>query len=630
MIENSPWLHQTTLHRGFLAFAMLCCISFAASAGTTAKTLYFLPPDDVEWFSGAPVMIINSVDTVKMTADPNRCGWFQASFINTEPPASAVFALDGDPANFQVGTAGSGSEPMVGFDIQKAFADFAAGGNTLFLVGDAGATGFSAMDPNESRTCSWDLATIIYDTDPALHGAFSCPQDDGGSSCSAAPTYLVGGKIPCIGVTKGIVNANLNPMTRKPVYNIASGCFENTDKFNQLFTETPNVNSKYCSDISFSRTSDGQWEFESDHTVTQSYAPVDDVVGTGSTKRKGYGRIALGTGQISAATYKAEGWGSINPATGVPYFDTYVAASGEFSSGTNPDLYNNAGWGECAAGVYPTVANPCRIAAMHNQKFCMESHADFVYRAGQTFSFRASDDLWVYINDKLVVDLGGNHLPAPGVVNLDDLGIIAGNSYGLDVFACNRRSDMSSLRIKSNMYMEQAKSLYMEKVGSTYFVKKSVCGGSSCDVIFSGGGCTVIDGESLNLSYALLNVKGDTIDGDPSTPTQESTLAYGVLYGGITVTKGSIALDTNAFVGLAPGRYQIVIRDATDPAAKTVIKFVVSDPDATALNASRQSNGKESFRNAVSMCKGLSRIEFINPKNKSETQCRSASGRLVP
>ena len=50
-------------------------------------------------------------------------------------------------------------------------------------------------------------------------------------------------------------------------------------------------------------------------------------------------------------------------------------------------------------------------------------------KKGQTFYFTADDDLWVYINNQLVIDLGGLHPPLEKNVNLNDLGLTVGQDY---------------------------------------------------------------------------------------------------------------------------------------------------------------------------------------------------------
>ena len=96
-----------------------------------------------------------------------------------------------------------------------------------------------------------------------------------------------------------------------------------------------------------------------------------------------------------------------------------------------------------------------------NQHFCFESHATFQFKKGLKFSFRGDDDIWVFINRKLAVDLGGTHLAAPGYVDLDKFmpdGEV-GSEYPIDIFFCDRRTTMSNVHIKTNMYIQQTSGL---------------------------------------------------------------------------------------------------------------------------------------------------------------------------
>ena len=55
----------------------------------------------------------------------------------------------------------------------------------------------------------------------------------------------------------------------------------------------------------------------------------------------------------------------------------------------------------------------------HNYHFTSEIHTAFTYTGGETFDFEGDDDVWVFINGILVIDLGGVHGPESDSVSLD-------------------------------------------------------------------------------------------------------------------------------------------------------------------------------------------------------------------
>lgn len=99
--------------------------------------------------------------------------------------------------------------------------------------------------------------------------------------------------------------------------------------------------------------------------------------------------------------------------------------------------------------VTPNWAN--EVYPDKNGAFTTEIHTNFIYEKGQTFNFSGDDDVWVFINGKLAMDLGGLHGPVQGAIMLDTLGLVEGNEYPLDAFHAERCDSGSNFRIDTSI-----------------------------------------------------------------------------------------------------------------------------------------------------------------------------------
>ncbi|MEM1353789.1 MAG: fibro-slime domain-containing protein [Planctomycetota bacterium] len=140
--------------------------------------------------------------------------------------------------------------------------------------------------------------------------------------------------------------------------------------------------------------------------------------------------------------------------------DTYYFAREKQLSGDLKYFFpiDNQGWG--------LSQGPLRWAQVgtHNYHFTYELETNFTYTdPGERdyemeFAFTGDDDVWVFINGRLAVDLGGVHSQKSADVNLDDqadaLGLEPGETYTLKLFFAERHTSESNFRIETTLELE--------------------------------------------------------------------------------------------------------------------------------------------------------------------------------
>jgi len=125
-----------------------------------------------------------------------------------------------------------------------------------------------------------------------------------------------------------------------------------------------------------------------------------------------------------------------------------------FDDRTDPNFANLGGFFPINNQLFGNSAGDNK-----NFHFTYDLATTFIYKPGQgqVFKFRGDDDVWVFINGKCVIDIGGVHSAVEQTVELDRLAnLVPGGVNTLHFFFAERHRTQSNFRIETTINLRSA------------------------------------------------------------------------------------------------------------------------------------------------------------------------------
>lgn len=490
------------------------------------KTIRVLPP----WSNTSAIMYVNGSENYMTPVESSYCGWFESKLLLD--PKDVYVSFKQTIGNDYIGKNGIELQP-ISIEDEILLDSALQQSDTVWISAKLGAPEIYTSFPGELGDCPIKtIPVMVFDW---LHGdgdgknGYNMAEDDAINAKNQAGTtnqdFGTGG---CVQVAKGMVEETLG----------SNGVPVRAANFPENCKLSEHLDNWFLPEII---AHDAQGNAYTNATCRDLELKLDDEGFWLGEKNKR------------------------SPEKGLFLLDDF-----QYLDSAKTVLNPNFDWIDGDNGGTKNIG-------FHNYGYTMKIQAQFEYVKGQYFEFYGDDDVWVFINNKLVVDIGGQHQETSGSVNLDKLGLEEGKTYPFHIFYAERHKDESNFKMRTSIDLRTDASMFLEDLpGEASEIIKQVWQiirerTLACDFNASPENIKNELGPSNFVLYGKGVAKGGV-----------ALKELGTYYEGITISNNftQIKIDPKAIAkaqSLPPGTYYIRVSLKTNSSEYKDIYFTV-DP----------------------------------------------------